>query len=178
MNINLTDNVVDPTDGAPRHRRGQIMTGVDLTPDTHADIELAAEAMHVSAASRPRFGGLVVALVAALCLTIGLLAGTLTLPRHAAATTVPAVRVEVGVSVYPAPAGAAWRGADGVAHEIDVWSGKPVTVPAVEVTLSVAQTGDAPVQCALYINRRIVDLAVTRAGAPVVTCSWVATDTA
>lgn len=141
-----------------------------------ATIELGAPEVDAPAPAprSPRqYSTLVVALVSAVSLAVGLILTDFR-PHHTPEVPeVPEVRINVGVSPYPAPAAASWRGADGAVHRIDVWSGEPVTARAVEVTVSVARLNGAPAQCDLYINGQVKDLATISPQEQAATCSWV-----
>lgn len=140
---------------------------IDVTPDQ--------DAPEIPDAGR-RYSGAVVAVVAVLAALVALAVGATVvgMRQQSATPAVPQVRINVGVSPYPAPATASWRGADGTVHAIDVWAGQPVTAPAVEVTVAVARLNGAPVQCDLYINGKVEDLATVAPQDQVVTCSWTA----
>jgi hypothetical protein len=138
---------------------------IDVTPEQ--------DVPEAPAASR-RYSSAVVAVVAALA---GLVAGAAVIGvrQRSVSPNLPNVRINVGVSPYPAPATASWRGADGAVHSIDIWAGEPVTAPAAEVTVAAARLNGGPAQCDLYINGRVVDLATTGPQDQVVTCSWTST---
>jgi hypothetical protein len=136
-------------------------------------IEVGPEQAADPPASNPgrRYSLLVVLLASALCLTAGLLVGTIR-----PSTTPPArtVTVEAGLSEYPAEVTAAWWDKDGHRGTLDPWIGQEVRLDAVRVVVAVAFTGD-PIQCTLKINGGVVDTQSANAAGQVAVCMWAAT---